>query len=60
MFSFLKAVKRGLEAGGASEDMDATDPVENTPKDLEEMEDPKTQWKRSVTQDVAREMNEML
>lgn len=60
MFSFLKAVKRGLEGGVASEEMDATDPVENTPKELEEMEDTETRWKRSATQDVAREMNEML
>lgn len=55
-----RAVKRGLEGGVASEEMDATDPVENTPKELEEMEDTETRWKRSATQDVAREMNEML
>mgnify|MGYP006935812664 FL=1 len=40
--------------------MDVADPEENTPKDLEEIEDPKAQWKRTVTEDVAREMDEML
>lgn len=38
--------------------MDASDPEEDAPKDLEEMEDPKAQRKRSVTEDVASEMDE--
>lgn len=38
----------------------SADPTKNTPKDLGEMEEPAAQRKRSVTEDVARELDETL